>query len=119
MINSSLSGVVVFAHFVNMALALVSGVANWWGAVKGARELKNLRVAQTTLSFIYVICFAWILFTDVDRADWAEYMAGLAPLAFVLMWIMPAFKSTVMWKQLLRNIEDGATISETNEGEIT
>ena len=106
MFNSVLSTWGIVSNLTSILLAFCSVVLNSLAARTGPVEWKNLRVAQATLSVLYVFGFAWLLFTDIGQGEWSEYMTGLSPLAFILMWNLPPILSMKIWSQMIKTIVD-------------
>jgi hypothetical protein len=91
----------VTAAHVTMLLAAVSVGVNLRMVWLNHRRRGVYAVAWTatyaliaTLSLIYAVAFAVLLYTDVDRAAWSEFLTPISAVSFLIVWILPA---TIAW----------------------
>jgi len=72
-------------------VAVVAVVLNAIGARRATPGMRILCAMRAALAAVYVGWYVWLLMFPADRAGWSRSIAGVNLVAWVVVWISPAW----------------------------
>ena len=76
--------------WVTLALAVAAVVVNGFAATRGPSTLRIVSAARSGLAFVYVAAYVWLLANPTKRLAWSKTLGGVAIVAWIVVWIVPA-----------------------------
>lgn len=92
--------------FTTLFLAAASVIFNAIAGFDGLPRQRWLHRMISVISLFYVGGYIWLIFFTPDRASWSEVMVGFSLLAWVFVWIGPAYLSIRLWRELHAALEE-------------
>ena len=91
-------------------LSLISAIASFVMSGLAAREglikLRPGHAAVATVSLIYVAGYVWLILGTPTSGEWSSVMRGFSLVAWVVVWIVPAWVSLALARELRRAIKE-------------
>lgn len=113
--NQNLSEIENFVIWINLILASISGLFAFKASRIGVFGLRNTFKLVAGMAWLYSFAYSLLLISDVNFLQWSSIMRGVSIFAWVIVWIVPAYMSIHLWKQLEKNVTTSLRESEGDE----
>jgi uncharacterized membrane protein len=91
--------------WVTLALAVGAVAVNGVAATRGPSPLRIASAARAGLAVVYVAAYIWLLANPTKRLAWSKTLAGVAIVAWVVVWIVPAITALHLERSYNRAVE--------------
>ena len=91
--------------FWNWATLILAGVATVARSAAAAQSIQRpssfgkawfyLNVTIAGMAAFYVVAFALLILTDIDRANWSRTLTPVSAVSFLIVWVCPAVVHTL------------------------
>ena len=86
--------------WLNALMALMACSAHTWAAVVVPLRRERLyHEVVALLSFGYALAYGFLASGVIPPIDWSPFMRGVSLLAWPLVWVVPAIREVVVWRE--------------------
>jgi len=99
------SGYVTVLDWCNVALAAVACAVHLLAGRRGLIAVRWVRYSIAFLAATYTALYLWLILGDITVAEWSNLVRGIGPVAWVVVWILPAVLGLRVARKVDRHIK--------------
>lgn len=103
--------------WANLIGAIVATGLNFYAARHGSIRARWVHAMTAVVGAAYIVGYVWLLCTLSHPLQWSQTMRGVAVVAWVVVWWMPAILSVRLRRRDVAAHAEAAAVIRALEGE--